>query len=103
MADKHNVKKGRDIEFLDGVVRNVKPLTISQLRKFVVVLTKIRSTDVESISDEDIDNMIAAAGIILSKVDPELAEDLDKIEEAIDLEIFSQLLEVAMGNSSPEG
>lgn len=103
MADKHNVKKGRDIEFLDGVVRNVKPLTISLLRKFVVVLTKIRSTDVESISDEDIDNMIAAASIILSKVDPELAEDLDKIEEAIDLEIFSQLLEVAMGNSSPEG
>lgn len=101
--NKHDVRKGADILFADEIVRTVKPLTIKQLRKFVKVIEKMDQEKFGSgMSDEDIDTMMEAAEIILQKVDPELASDRDKLEDAIDLETFSKLMEVAMGQSSPE-
>lgn len=103
MSGTHDVRKGKSIEFSDDVTRTIKPLTIKQLRKFVVVIEKLGSTaDATSMTDEDIDTMVEAASIILSKVDPNLAADRDRLEDVIDLVVFNEMMNVAMGNASPE-
>ena len=72
--NKNDVRQGIAIEFGDGVARTVRPLTLKQLRKFVVVIEKLGSTEnAATMTDDDIDTMVDAAGIILSKVDPALA------------------------------
>ncbi len=102
--DKHDVRKGKEIEFSDGVVRTIKPLSIKQLRKFVVVVAKLQDTsNATNMTDEDIDTMVEAASIILSKIDPNLAEDRERLEDVVDLVTFNDMMQVAMGNSSPEG
>lgn len=101
--DSHDVRKGIEIVFADGVKRTVYPLTIKSLRKFVKIVEKMRDLDdMTSITDEDIDVMLDAAEIILEKVDPGLAGDRDKLEESIDLNSFSRMMSVAMGSSAPE-
>lgn len=103
--DKHNVRKGKEITFADDVTRTIKPLSIKQLRKFVVIINKmdnLQAKDTSGMSEEDIDLMVDAAEVILSKVDPVLAEDREALEDAIDLQIFNEIMGIAMGNSSPE-
>lgn len=89
--------KGTEITFADGVVRRIKPLTIRQLREFMKVANNMKTTEEGNLTDEDIDKMIAAAKIALAKVDPELADDDDALEEALDLRSFQELMNVAMG------
>lgn len=104
MANTHEVNKGRNVEFADGVTRRLRPLTIRQLRKFVPLIHEMESTDATSMSDEDIDLMVQAAQIILSKVDKVLADDTEAIEDAVDVEVFASMMDVAMGNNnSPNG
>lgn len=103
MADKHDVRRGADVDFADGVTRHIKPLTIRQLRKFVVVIEKMTTTeDAAAMSEQDIDLMRDASKIILEKVDPGLASDDDRLEDTVDIVVFNQLMNVAMGASSPE-
>lgn len=105
MTDKHNVRKGKEITFADDEVRIIRPLTIKLLRKYVKVINSIEEKDISdlnSISDEDLDLMIDAAAIILEKVDPALANDRERLEDALDLGIFNEMMTVAMGAASPE-
>lgn len=101
--NKNDVRQGVSIEFGDEVVRTVKPLTLKQLRKFVKIIEKLGSTeDATTMTDEDIDTMVDAAEIILAKIDPKLAADREALEDAVDLVSFNKMMNVAMGNSSPE-
>lgn len=101
--DKHDVRKGVDIVFADGVSRRVHPLTIKALRKFVKIMEKMSDIeDMTTVSDDDIDTMVDAASIILEKVDPDLANDRERLEDAIDLTAFAAMMNIAMGASSPE-
>lgn len=90
--------KGTEITFADGVVRTIKPLTIRQLREFMKVANNMKTTDDGNLTDDDIDKMVAAAKIALRKVDPELAEDEEALEDALDLRSFQELMAVAMGS-----
>lgn len=104
MTDKHDVRKGVEVVFADGETRTVRPLTIRALRKFVVIVNQMRDLeDMAEMNDEDIDRMVDAASILLEKVDPDLAGDRERLEDALDLESFGKLMSVAMGNSAPEG
>lgn len=101
--DKHNVRRGETILFADEKERTVKPLTIRQLRDFVKVIEKMDQEKFGAgMSDEDIDTMMDAAAIILKKVDPDLSANRELLEDAIDLEIFGKLMNVAMGQAGPE-
>lgn len=100
MSKAHEVNKGREVEFADGVVRRLRPLTIRQLRKFVPLIEKMGSTDATNMSDADIDLMVEAAQIILSKVDKVLSDDSEAIEDAVDVEVFAAMMDVAMGNNN---
>lgn len=92
-----DMHKGTEITFADGVVRTIKPLTIRQLRDFMKVANNMKATDDGNLTDDDIDKMVAAAKIALKKVDPDLAEDEDALEDALDLRSFQELMAVAMG------
>ncbi len=97
MANK-DIHEGRGIVFADGKTRIIKPLTIRQLRKFMKVANALQAKSESDMTDEDIDTMIEAAAIALAKVDPELAEDVDALEDILDLRCFGELMAAAMGN-----
>ena len=96
MAQNKDLHKGTAIVFADGETRVIKPLTIRQLRKFMKVASQLNTTEGD-MTDEDIDKMVEAAGIALAKVDPELAEDAEALEDILDLRCFSELMNAAMG------
>jgi hypothetical protein len=96
MAQNKDLHGGTEIVFADGIKRVIKPLTIRQLRKFMKVASQLK-TDDSAMDDEDIDKMVEAAGIALAKVDPELAEDPDALEDILDLRCFGELMAAAMG------
>ena len=101
-AKNDDLRGGFDIVYADGVTRKVKPLTIRQLRSFMKVMDKMQNIDTDdanaSLSDEDIDNMVNAAAIALSKVDEELAGNPDSLEDILDLRCFGELMAASMGN-----
>tara|TARA_R100001463_G_C3436211_1_gene212034 strand:+ start:55 stop:336 length:282 start_codon:yes stop_codon:yes gene_type:complete len=88
--------------FADGVERTVYPLTIRQLRKFMKIADKLEVTSEDGLSDQDIDNMIEAAAIALQKVDPDLANDAEALEDALDLRCFASVMAASMGNEVEE-
>lgn len=94
---KKSLREGRDIVFADGEVRTIYPLTIRQLRVFMKTVKDLQDEDKPKIEGEDIDLMVQAASIALEKVDPELAHDLDGLEDVLDIKIFNELLAAAMG------
>lgn len=87
-----------DIVFADGKTRNVRPLTIRQLRKFMAIASTMTARDDGSMTDEDIDKMVESAAIALTASDPELAGDKDKLEDILDLKSYTELMSAAMGN-----
>lgn len=97
MVDKNkDIIGGTEILFADGKKRVVRPLTIRNLRKFMKVVKDLKTDD--NLEDKDIDVMVEAAGIALLSVDPELAEDTEALEDALDLRCFGELMNAAMGS-----
>lgn len=94
-ADLH---QGVEIMFADGKKRTVKPLTIRRLRDFMKIANNLKIPDDGNLTNEDIDQMVQAASIALSKADPELAADLEELEDALDLRCFQEVMAAAMGN-----
>lgn len=93
-----DIHSGVEIEFADGKKRYVRPLTIRQLRKFMKIANSMKVGDDGSMSEEDIDKMIESAAIALAASDPDLASDLDALEDVIDLKSYAKLMAAAMGN-----
>ena len=98
MAVNKDLREGQDIAFADGVNRKVYPLTIRQLRSFMKIADKLNVDGEEGLTDADIDNMVSAAAIALQKADPDLANDEDALEDALDLKCFGALMAASMGN-----
>jgi len=94
-ADLH---QGVEIVFADGKTRTVKPLTIRRLRDFMKIANNLKVPEDGNLTDDDIDQMVQAASIALSKADPELAADLEELEDALDLRCFQEVMAAAMGN-----
>jgi len=102
MAVNKDLREGQNIAFADGVNRKVFPLTIRQLRSFMKIADKLNVDSDAGLSDADIDNMVSAAAIALQKVDPDLANDEDALEDALDLKCFGALMAASMGNEVTE-
>ena len=102
MAANKDLREGQEITFADGVNRKVFPLTIRQLRSFMKIADKLNVDGEQGLSDADIDNMVSAAAIALLKVDPDLANDEDALEDALDLKCFGALMAASMGNEVVE-
>lgn len=96
MSDNKDILAGTEILFADGKKRVVKPLTIRNLRKFMKIVKNLKNE--ETLEDADIDVMVEAAAVALAVVDPELANDKEKLEDVLDLKSFGALMTAAMGS-----
>lgn len=96
MSDNKDILAGTEILFADGKKRVIKPLTIRNLRKFMKIVKNLKNE--ETLEDADIDVMVEAAAVALAVVDPELANDKDKLEDVLDLKSFGSLMTAAMGS-----
>lgn len=90
------IREGTEITFADGETRTIYPLTIRQLRKFVKAIENLK-IETDALSDDDVDRMISAAAIALEKDFPDVAKDVDALEDLLDLKSFNALLAAAMG------
>ena len=85
-----------EIELSDGSSLTIKPLSIKNLKKFLVVMNKMQDDKVET--EEDImEIFIEGAMVCLQQLKPELSEDKDKFEELIEVPTMMKILEVAGG------
>ena len=81
-----------ELELLNGETILVKPLNLKNLR--AVMKEWQRAADAKN-EDEFLDVLIDCTAIAFRQFVPELAEDKDSIEEAVDLQTMYKILEVA--------
>ncbi len=93
MAKVNNIRPGVEIAFSDGP-RTIYPVTLRQLRKLNGVMKQMETTESD---DESVDLMVQAAAIILEKIEPEIAADLDLVEDLLDIKSFNEMIAAAMG------
>jgi hypothetical protein len=81
-----------DLELLDGTEVTIKPLNIKNLREVMKVwATASEATD----EDEFLNVLLKCTKIAFKQYKPELAEDPERLEDALDLQTMYKILEVA--------
>ena len=83
-----------EIELQNGAKVRLKPLTIKELRKFMVAIQRTQEVTSE---DETLDILIDACAVALEKQLPELVKDRDALEDALDVPTINRILEVCGG------
>jgi hypothetical protein len=83
-----------EIQLQNGATVKLKPLTIKELRKFMIAIQKTASTTSE---DETLTILIDACAVALEKQLPELVADRDALEDALDVPTINRILEVCGG------
>jgi hypothetical protein len=85
-----------DIELSDGKVITVKPLTITNIKKFMTVVDKLKDQSVQTEQDA-MDVFIEAGMLCMKQFYPEISEDRNKFEDTIEIPTLMKILEVAGG------
>jgi phosphohistidine swiveling domain-containing protein len=83
-----------EITLQNGAVVKLKPLTIKELRKFMVVIQKTAEITSE---EETLTILIDACAVALEKQLPELVSNRDALEDALDVPTINRILEVCGG------
>lgn len=83
-----------EIELQSGDKVKLKPLSIKELREFMVVIGKTANVSTE---DETLDILIEACGVALKKQLPDLVTNKDAFEDALDVPTINRILEVCGG------
>lgn len=81
-----------ELELLDGTVVNIKPLNLKNLREVMKEWGKAGDSKTE---DEFLQVLVNCTQIAFKQYNPGLAEDRDKLEEALDIQTMYKILEVA--------
>lgn len=81
-----------EIVLQNGVKVTLKPLTIKQLRKFMVVVNKLQETTTE---DESLNTLLEACSIALEKQLEDVS--VDTLEDVLDVPTINRILEVCGG------
>ena len=89
------VNETKEIVLIDGTKINVRPLRISLLRPFMKEFEGIAK--VAEDNDKSMDILMKCVQIAMKQYSPELAEDIDKLEEALDLPTVYKIVEEASG------
>ena len=82
------------IKLQNGVEVELKPLTIKELRKFMIVIQKTAEVSTE---DETLTLLIDACAVALEKQLPELVKDRDAFEDVLDVPTINRILEICGG------
>lgn len=93
MATKVNEEK--TISLIDGTTIKVRPLKISLLRTFMKKFADIAKAADDN--DKALDVLMQCVQIAMQQYKPELAEDLEKLEESLDLPTVYKIVEEASG------
>jgi phosphohistidine swiveling domain-containing protein len=83
-----------EITLQNGATVKLKPLTIKELRKFMVAIQKTVNVTTE---DETLTVLIDACAVALEKQLPELVADRDALEDSLDVPTINKILEVCGG------
>lgn len=92
MATLHEPEK---ITLMDGTEITVRPLKISLLRTFMKEFEKIQ--DIAEDNDKSITLLIKCVAIAFKQYAPEIADDVKKLEELLDLPTVYKVVEAASG------
>lgn len=83
------------LKLIDGTEITVRPLKISLLRKFMKKFEGIAA--VADDNDKSMTLLLECVQIAMEQYKPELAADIDKLEENIDLPTVYKIVEAASG------
>ena len=83
-----------EITLQNGATAKLKPLSIKELRKFMVAIQRTGDATTE---DETLDILIDACAVALEKQLPELVANRDLLEDALDVPTINRILEVCGG------
>lgn len=86
---------GTQLTLMDGTKISVRPLKISLLRPFMKKFEQIAA--VAEDNDKSMTLLLECAQIAMQQYSPEIAEDIDKLEEILDLPTVYQIIEAASG------
>lgn len=86
---------GTQLVLMDGTKISVRPLKISLLRPFMKKFEQIAT--VAEDNDKSMTLLLECAQIAMKQYSPEIAEDIDKLEEILDLPTVYQIIEAASG------
>ena len=95
------INEAKDITLIDGTKIAVRPLKISLLRLFTKEFEAI--TTVAEDNEKSMDILMKCVQIAMRQYKPELAEDLEKLEENLDLPTVYQIVEAASGVKLGDG
>jgi hypothetical protein len=83
-----------EITLQDGSTVKLKPLSIKELREFMLALQKAGDSTSET---ETLNVLIDAVAVALKKQLPDLVADRDALEDALDVPTINRILEVCGG------
>lgn len=89
------VNEEKNIKLIDGTEIKVRPLKISLLRDFMKKFEEV--SKVADSNDKSMDVLMACVQIAMRQYKPELADDLAKLEDIIDLPTVYEIVEAASG------
>ena len=90
-----SINEENKIELIDGTSITVRPLRISLLRDFMKKFDEI--SKVADNNDKSMDILMQCAQIAMKQYKPELAEDIKKLEDLLDLPTVYSIVEAASG------
>lgn len=92
------VNEEKTIKLFDGTDITIRPLKISLLRPFMEKFEQIQ--DVADDNDKSMNLLMECVQIAMKQYNPELAGDVKKLEENLDLPTVYKIVEEASGNAS---
>lgn len=95
------VNESKELTLIDGSKITVRPLKISLLRKFMKEFEKI--TDAANDNDKSMDVLMKCVQIAMQQYNADLAGDLAKLEESLDLPTVYKIVEEASGITLGDG
>ena len=89
------VNEAKEIVLMDGTKINIRPLKISLLKSFMAKFEQIQ--EVSSDNEKSIGILLECVQIAMKQYKPELAENLEELEEILDLPTVYKIVEEASG------
>ena len=89
------VHEGEELTLMDGSVIKVRPLKISLLRPFMKKFEQVAA--VAEDNEQSMTLLVECVQIAMEQYKPELAKDLNALEEIMDLPTVYKVIEAASG------
>ena len=91
------VYEAQKLTLMDGTEISVRPLKISLLRPFMAKFENVAA--VADDNEKSMTLLIECVQIAMKQYSPELAEDIAKLEEVLDLPTVYKIVEAASGST----